>query len=87
MNAASKGMSALVVLGVLLATILFWTTAMGLDADSSHALARHTDFQIPAALPAPAPQHESVLRTHHVAAETIAHNAQPVAIPAPAHSK
>lgn len=85
MNTFHKGMSALVVFGILMTAIWLWATMT--DLDSSRASALRANFQTPAAMPAPAPQHELMLRVHRAPADTIAHNAQPVAIPAPAHSK
>lgn len=85
MNTFHKGMSALVVFGVLMAAIWLWATMA--DLDSSRASTRPLDFQTPAAMPAPAPQRELILRVNRVPNDPIAYNTQPVAIPAPAHSK
>ena len=85
MNKVYQTMSALVVFGILMVAICFWAAVANLD--TSRAIVLRTNFSTPVAMPAPAPQQESVLRAKHIANDTIAQNAQPAAMSAPAHSK
>lgn len=86
MNAFLKGMTAMVLLGVLLMTT-FWVVTTGLSGEASGVIASYENLQSPAAIPAPAPHRETVLNAHNAGHETLAHNGQAAPIPAPAHPK
>ena len=85
MNKMYRMMSVLVVFGLLMAAIWFW--AVVADLDSSRAIVLRADFLTPAAMPAPTPQHASVVRANRLADASLAQNTQPLAVPAPAYPK
>lgn len=87
MDALHRGMSVLVVLGVLLVGTLFWAATNERYAESSEAMAVHANTQAPAVIPAPVAQRTLVLHANSADHEPVAPHAQPLPIPAPEHSK